>query len=444
MSSPVSNLRLIDARYRKAPDGTLRTYGRPPLGTVIGTPPLVTHGHAEFARLSGISLDGASIPPTDPPPVVTPGTRNVNAGAIPAGSQTDAVPSGTVRYVNPTSGSDSGAGTLASPWKTIQLALNNAPANSTVVVRAGTINEGAAPGAAGPLGVVISEGTVGAKAGITLMAFPGEKVIMDGTVPLTGWTTSAIKPGTSVWRAPYSFSFDRSVQFARGSVDGTTAGYIWLNAGDARGKVANIYDQLFTVNSSGQRTPLTLVGTSAELGPGKFWVEGTITGGTTADKNVFNATAVYIGTDPASVTEVRASNRTCAFTILAQNFTFKGITIQGYAAGNSDGGVLKIRRSGATIQDVTILDSSAVALDVYLNTRPGPTTLRRVTIQRAGLNCMHVEKGDGLFIYDSVFERSNTHNWNMAPAAGGIKIKFVFSSCMPLSLAMPNISDVAA
>lgn len=417
MSSP-AGFALIDARYRKFPDGTLRTYGRPPLGIPV-SPPVITHGHAEFSRITGFALDGSLTP--DPP--VVPGNRNVNAGAIPSGLQTDPVPTtGVVKFVNFSSGSDAAAGTLAAPWKTLQFAMNNAAANSTVVIRAGTTNEGGDPGVAGDLGVVISEGTVGARAGITLMAYPNETVIMDGTIPVTGWTVSTIKPGTNVWRAAYSISLDQSVQFARGSVDGTTAGYVWLNAGDARGKVANYYDQLFTVSSTGQRTPMTLVGTSAELGPGKFWVEGTITGGTSADKNVFNATAVYIGTDPASVSSIRASNRTTAFTILAQNFTFKGITIQGYAAGNSDGGVLKVRRSGATVQDVTILDSSAVALDVYLNTRPGPTTFRRVTVQRAGLNCVHVEKGDGLNVYDSLFERSNTHNWNMAPAAGGMKI----------------------
>lgn len=392
-------------------------YGRPPLGNIVTTP--VLNGHAEITGVSGFSMDA---PPPDPP-VVPSGTRNANSGAIPPGAQTDAVPTtGTVRYVDVGSGSDAAAGTVGAPWKTVQFALNNIPANGTVVLRAGVCNEGGDPGVAGDLGVTISEGTVGAKAGITLMAYPGETVWFDGTVPLTGWTTSTIKPGTSVWRAPYAFSFDRSVQFARGSVDGTAAGYVWLNASDARGKIANVYDQLFTVNASGQWTALTPVATSAELAPGKFWVEGTLTGGTTADKNVFNATAVYIGTDPASVTQIRASNRTTCFCILAQNFTIKGVGIRGYAAGNSDGGVLKVRRSGATVQDVTILESSAVSLDVYLNTRPGPTTLRRVTIQRAGLNCVHVEKGDGFNVFDSLFERSNTHNWNMAPAAGGMKI----------------------
>lgn len=391
-------------------------YGRPNLGSAV-TP--VAHGHAEITALSGFSTDA----PLPDPPVVPSGNRNASAGAVPPGSQTDPIPTtGIVRYVNVATGSDAAAGTLAAPFKTVQFALNQAPANSTVVVRAGVCNEGGDPGVQGDLGVVISEGTVGAKAGITLMAYPGEEFWFDGTVPLTGWATSAIKPGTPVWRAPYAFSFDRSVQFARGSVDGTAAGYVWLNAGDARGKIANVYDQLFTVNAAGQWTPLTPVATSAELAPGKFWVEGTLTGGTTVDKNVFNATAVYIGTDPASVTSIRCSNRTTCFTMLAQSFTLKGVGVRGYAAGNSDGGVVKVRRTGATVQDVTILESSGVALDVFLNTRPGPTTFRRVTIQRAGLNCVHVEKGDGLSVFDSKFERSNTHNWNMAPAAGGMKI----------------------
>lgn len=391
-------------------------YGRPNLGTAV-TP--VAHGHAEITALSGVSMPA---PPPDPP-VVPSGNRNAAAGATPPGAQTDPVPTtGVVKFVSP-SGSDTAAGTQAAPFKTIQHGIDAVTAaasppgsGGTVVLRAGVYNEGGAPGVANDLGV-----STGA-ANITIMAYPGEEVWMDGTVPLPTWTTSTIKPGTSVWRSGYPYSFDQSVQFARGSVDGTAAGYVWLNASDPRGKIANVYDQLFTVNSTGQWTPLTAVSTSAELAPGKFWVEGTLTGGTTADKNVFNATAVYIGTDPASVTQVRASNKTTAFNAVGDNTTIQGFGVRGYAAGNADGGVVEFRRTGCTAQDITILDSSAVAFSCYLNTRPGPTTLRRVTIQRAGLNCVHVEKGNGFNVFDSKFERSNTHNWNFAPAAGGMKI----------------------
>lgn len=423
----MASFHLIDVIYRAFPDGTWKAHGRGPQsgGTPpVDPPPPAIHGHAEIAKISGVSQPagsggggGGGVPPT--------GNRNVTAGALAPGAQTYPVPTtGSVFFVS-VSGSDAGAGTQAAPFRTIAKGIAAAPTGGTVVVRAGSYNEGGTPGTA-------EGGIAVTRNGVTLMGYPGEAVYLDGSITQTGWTADTTsRPGSTIWRSPYALSFDRSVQFARGSVDGTAAGYVWLNASDSTGKVANIYDQVFLINSAGAATPLKAVGTVAEVVPGKFFVQGSLRGGTGSDKMVWNATALFIGNDPSTYTEVRVSNKTVAMTVagssasdnnLGRDFTIKGIWLRRYAAGNCDGGVIRFNRTNCTAENVGILDSSSVGVSAFLGTRPGGSTLRHVTIQRAGLNCAHYQQADSILIEDSDFEYANTHNWNYAPAAGGIKI----------------------
>lgn len=78
--------------------------------------------------------------------------------------------SGATFYVS-TSGNDNNAGTLASPWRTIQKAANTVKAGDTVQVRAGTYNE-----------IVTMKTSGNATAGyITFQNYPGEGPIIDGT-----------------------------------------------------------------------------------------------------------------------------------------------------------------------------------------------------------------------------------------------------------------------
>ncbi len=73
-------------------------------------------------------------------------------------------PSGDVRYVSG-SGSDSGPGTSAQPWRTLAKALTELPAGRTVIVRPGTY------GARGTVNLVRSSGAQGAP--VTIMGEPG-------------------------------------------------------------------------------------------------------------------------------------------------------------------------------------------------------------------------------------------------------------------------------
>ncbi len=83
-----------------------------------------------------------------------------------------APPTGTTYYVS-TTGSDSNAGTLGAPWKTIQHAANTVAAGSTVNVRGGIYNEMVRFGVSGSAG----DGF------ITFQSQPGEVAILDGASP---------------------------------------------------------------------------------------------------------------------------------------------------------------------------------------------------------------------------------------------------------------------
>ena len=54
-------------------------------------------------------------------------------------------------------------------------------------------------------------------AGITIQAYPGEVVWMDGTVPVTGW----VQDGTAWRHDNWNVSLDSSPTFTRGAPDGT-------------------------------------------------------------------------------------------------------------------------------------------------------------------------------------------------------------------------------
>ena len=78
-------------------------------------------------------------------------------------------PQGNAYYVAPT-GTDSGPGTLAQPWQTIQKAAETMVAGDTVYIRAGTYREQVVPRNSGSPGSYI-----------TYAAYPGEMPTLDGS-----------------------------------------------------------------------------------------------------------------------------------------------------------------------------------------------------------------------------------------------------------------------
>lgn len=83
---------------------------------------------------------------------------------------------GTTRYVSIT-GSDANRGTKQSPFGTVQACADVAQAGDTCVIAAGTYRETLTPP---------RDGTASAR--ITFRAAPGARVVLDGSVPVDGWT----------------------------------------------------------------------------------------------------------------------------------------------------------------------------------------------------------------------------------------------------------------
>jgi uncharacterized protein YjdB len=129
----------------------------------VGVAPATTYSYTVVA----VDAMGNVSPPSAAVSVTTPslgGGGNIG-GALPARM---ALSTGAIFYVAP-NGSNSNPGTLASPWQTIQHALNTLQAGQKAQVRAGTYREALRMNRAGT-----------ASAPITIEAFPGEQPIIDG------------------------------------------------------------------------------------------------------------------------------------------------------------------------------------------------------------------------------------------------------------------------
>jgi len=105
-----------------------------------------------------------------------------------------AVPAGAL-FVSP-KGSDANPGTKSAPFKTVNHALAKVPAGGTLVVRGGTYREGAAGVATGGTRYVISPTNV------TVQAYPGETVWMDGTVRVKKWHKASKRDYSVKWSTP--------------------------------------------------------------------------------------------------------------------------------------------------------------------------------------------------------------------------------------------------
>ena len=125
--------------------------------------------------LGTISTSGVYTAPAGAPVSFT-ATVTAQAEAAPLANGTAAVAVAASTYSGPmyyvaTTGNDSASGSAAAPWRTIQHAMNTAPAGATVQVAGGTYNE---------LVTITRSGS--AVAGyITLTSAPGQTATIDGT-----------------------------------------------------------------------------------------------------------------------------------------------------------------------------------------------------------------------------------------------------------------------
>lgn len=152
--------------------------------------------------------------------------------------------SGNVYYVSG-SGSDSNAGTVASPWLTIQHALSSATTGSTVVLRgssAGTPSTGCYTAAQGVYRGPGNNAVTFPSFPVTLQSYPGEQVWIKGSKLFASGTNSWTQNGTSnVWYHTLTASGDGYQQPSNNYSNGGDA----RDLGLPRGNLANYVDMVF-------------------------------------------------------------------------------------------------------------------------------------------------------------------------------------------------------
>lgn len=144
--------------------------------TALAGKAATTHTHPDItARLDAIEKDAA----------VTKALllASIAAGSFhpPAPEPPPDPPPGTGFYISPSGSDSSGAGTLASPWKTIQKFIDQSPqAGSTLYCRGGTYTN--PPVAQAGHGKPVLPGTAGSP--ITIRNYPGETPVFSGGTDL--------------------------------------------------------------------------------------------------------------------------------------------------------------------------------------------------------------------------------------------------------------------
>ena len=296
----------------------------------------------------------------------------VRAGADPVGTASYPLPTGIVYYVS-TTGSDSAAGTLTAPLRSLAAALAK-PGPATVVMRGGTYYEG--------------DLEAGTRTGWIIQNHPGEAVWFDGTSPhAAAWAQSG-----AVWTTPYAIAYDR--QLGKGSrVDFWTGHPARL-----------VVDQVWLGN-----TPLTAVADNTTPGAGQFSVNQT-------------AQTLTIGSDPSGKT-VRVGVR--KFLMAAAGITVRGVGIRRYTQGVLEWrGAALILSDGGTAEQVTIEHCSIDGLAMY-----GPCTVRRSTIQDIRHTGAQADHANGSLIETSIIRRCNRGAWDHEPTTAGLKVGRTFNGC---------------
>ncbi|WP_394551732.1 right-handed parallel beta-helix repeat-containing protein [Agromyces sp. MMS24-JH15] len=338
----------------------------------------------KVASSTTVAPPTATPTPTPTPPTPTPSTSagapaavetlNPNAGSAPLGSTNYAIPAGA-KYVSPTAAAG-GNGTVSSPYQTLNAALSGTAAGGTIVLRGGEYHENVAV----------------YKAGVTIQAYPGEVVWMDGTVAVTGW----VKDGTAWRHTNWNVALDSSPTFTKGAADSTTANWQFVNANYP---MAAHPDQTYV-----DGTELREVQTRAQVVAGTFWVD---------DANH----ALVVGTDPTGKT-VRSGDTTRALQLRADGVTVRGIGIRRYSTSNPDMGTVTLESTNATLENVIITESATTGLFIG----NAGATIRNVTVENSGMLGVGANKADNSKLDRLKVTGSNSEHFNMAPTAGGFKL----------------------
>ncbi|MFI8633280.1 right-handed parallel beta-helix repeat-containing protein [Microbacterium sp. NPDC077663] len=314
--------------------------------------------------------------PASPPP--TAGTiagARAGAGAAEPGTRTYAVPSNAV-IVSPT-GSDSAAGTVASPLRTITAAVKKVSNGGTIALRGGTYHES----------VIIPP-----QKRVTLQPYRAEAVWLDGAETVTGWRKSG-----SVWiRSGWTQTLDASPTFKRGAPDGTEDGWRFV---DPAYPMAAHPDQVWV---DGRQ--LTQVASRSQVANGRFYVDE-------------KADELVVGTDLTGK-KAKVSTLISALSVRSAGSLVQGIGVRRFATSVPSMGTVIVAANDVTLSHVTIRDNSTTGLYTWSRN----TTLSDVSVIGNGLLGAGASQADGLEVRRMLSTGNNRERFNRAPVSGALKI----------------------
>ncbi|MEF2977723.1 right-handed parallel beta-helix repeat-containing protein [Subtercola sp. YIM 133946] len=334
----------------------------------------VTTAFDNFTVTTGASsTDGSAASPTTPTPTPTPtpaptGSTSSGKGSADVGTTAYAVPSNAI-IVAVSGGSDSNAGTLAKPMKTVAAAIAKASSGQTIVLRAGAYHESV---------------TVPAEKKLTIQSYPKEAVWFDGSSQVTSWTKSG-----STWKTSWSF-------FPARSLLGVTDNPRFV---DAAYPMAGRPDQVF-VND----VLLTQVGSAAAVTSGTFFPDP-------------SSKTITIGTDPTSKT-VRVSDLGTAIVVNGPGTVLQGFGVHRYATTYDQQGAVGLYNDNLTARNLVIEDNAMIGIRAWNDNM----LIDHVTFQRNGMLGIVATTSYHSTIKNSVFTVNNNQRFKTEPEAGGAKI----------------------
>ena len=286
----------------------------------------------------------------------------VKAGSLPVGEAHYGVPdTGQVLFVDP-SGSDGAAGTVGAPKKTLAGALSAASSGAVIVLREGSYHE-----------------SLSVTKAVTIQAYPGEEVWLDGSTQYTSWTGSG----------PYT----------------ATLGPNWSPIDSSRypynDAAANLPEQVW-IDGVAQKQ----LADGATPGAGQFSVNRT-------------AHTITLGTNPSGK-EVRVADLNQALVFSAQVRVF-GIGFRRYSPLAVEG-ISALIYFGGTSQGSLIENCVFQESGMHGISTARGITLRNITVQDCNQSGIQATTANGLLIERFVVRRCNRGLWKFQPITAGIKI----------------------
>jgi hypothetical protein len=295
---------------------------------------------------------------TTPPAVV--------AGSLPIGTASYAVPDeGQVLFVSP-SGSNSAAGTLAAPKQTIGGAHSAASTGAVIVVRAGIYHE-----------------SLSITKQVTIQAYPGEAVWLDGSKVYASWT------GSGPWTASLGVDWSPidSSRYAYTDATAVLPEQVWVNG-----------------------VMLKQLADGATPAAGQFSVDRT-------------ANTITIGTSPVGA-EVRVTELRSAVVCSARTELY-GLGIRRYSPSAMEGGTTSAMlyyggtSQGSILENVVLQESGVTAMATARQ-----IVMRNITVQDCNHTGIQITTADGLIGERGVVRRMNRGAWQGEPITAAIKITY--------------------